>query len=254
MTWSEQIAHFQWLASAEEGDIDDYVARRRKLQESGDWQAIDHLGNESVHGFFGNGPAYSRRTVGSMAALLPAATAAYRVSVEGEYPLSTATLSVLDTVCLFEILGESVDASILAGLADLLGRVETSRKDESRAAHWHRGFTALAVCEPSVWRGVAGLMPGPLEFRAGAAFGPNVQGLLAHLAAAIEHRAPLNDVMPAWKTTLAVVERLVEVLELKYETLFWIARIVYHDIGGEPLGRVGERLYADVQQLAAAGL
>jgi hypothetical protein len=60
--------------------------------------------------------------------------------------------------------------------------------------------------------------------------------------------------MPAWKTTLAVVERLVDVLELEYETLFWMARIVYHDIGGEPLARAGARLYADVLQLAAAGL
>ena len=253
MSWSEQIAHFRWLASTEENDLGSYVARRRELHELGDWRAIDQLANESVHGFFGNGPAYSRRSVGSMAALLSAATAAYCAGVEGEYPLSTATLSVLDTVCFFEILGESVDASLLGGLAELLGRVETSRRDEWRAAHWQRGFTALAVREPSVWRSVAGLTPGPLEFRAGEAFGPNVQGFLAYLAAAIERRASLNDVIWAWKTTLAIVERLIDAHELKYETLYWVARLVYHDIGGEPLGRVGERLYADVQELAAAG-
>ena len=253
MSWSDQIAHFQWLASTEERDIDTYVARRRKLHDAGDWQAIDQLANESVHGFFGNGPAYSRKMVGSLAVFLPAATAAYRASVEGEYPLSTATLSVLDTVCFFEILGESVDARLLAGFADLLGRVETSRRDEWRAAHWQRGFTALAVREPSVWRSVAGLTPGPLDFRAGEAFGPNVQGFLAYLAAAIERRASLNDVMRAWKTALAIVERLIDAHELKYETLYWVARLVYHDIGGEPLGRVGERLYADVQELATAG-
>lgn len=90
-------------------------------------------------------------------------------------------------------------------------------------------------------------MPGPLSFSAGEAFGPNVQGVLAYLGAAIEHRAGLDAVLPAWRTLLAIAPELHDADQLRYPMLLWIARIVYHDIGGQPLGEVAERLYADVQ-------
>jgi len=146
-----------------------------------------------------------------------------------------------------------VDPALLARLAPLLGRIATSRRDD-RAEHWHRGFAALALNKPAVWRGIAGLPPGGLAFRRGESFGPNVQGLLGYLAAAVEHRAAVPDVMPAWKTLLAAFGALNGAGELDFETLFWVVRIVYHDLGGEPLGRTGELLWADLQEAAAAGL
>ena len=115
------------------------------------------------------------------------------------------------------------------------------------------GFIALALRVEPVWRGIAGLLPGPLSFSPGEAFGPNVQGLLGYLASALENRAELADVMSAWKTFLAITPDLTVAKQSSFQNLFWVARLVYHDIGGEPLGRVGERLYADVQELAAAG-
>lgn len=253
MFWNEQIEHFRWLASTEVAHREEYIQRRREQHDAGEWQAIDHLASEGLHGFFGNGPAYSHETIGAMASFLPAAVATYAEEVSGEQPLSTAALGVLDTVCMYELMGCAVDPALLARLAPLLGRVETSRHDD-RAKHWHRGFAALALKSAAVWRGIAGLAPGALTFSPGESFGPNVQGLLGYLAAAVEHRAAVADVEPAWKTLLAAFGALYDAGELDFEALFWIARVVYHDIGGEPLGRAGERLWADLQDVAAAGL
>ena len=130
-----------------------------------------------------------------MASFLPAAVATYAAETAGEQPLSTAALGVLDTVCMYELMGCAVDPALLARLARLLGRIETSRHDD-RAKHWHRGFAALALKQVGVWRGIAGLPPGPLAFSRGESFGPNVQGLLGYLAAAVEHRATVADVRP----------------------------------------------------------
>ena len=48
--------------------------------------------------------------------------------------------------------------------------------------------------------------------------------------------------MPAWKTYVAVTPQLSTAKQSSFENLFWVARLIYHDIAGEPLGRVGERL------------
>ena len=112
---------------------------------------------------------------------------------------------------------------------------------------------ALALGKEPVWRGIAGLMPGSLAFTPGESFGPNVQGLLRYLAAAIENHGHLEDVLSAWKTFLAIVPGLFNADQVNFESLFWIARIVYHDIGGESLGSAGDHLFADIQELAAAG-
>ena len=52
----------------------------------------------------------------------------------------------------------------------------------------------------------------------------------------------------------ATFDALWQAHELNFETLFWLARIVYHDIGGQSFERAGEQLFADVQELAASGL
>jgi hypothetical protein len=105
-----------------------------------------------------------------------------------------------------------------------------------------------------VWRSIAGLTPEAPPFTAGDTFGPNVQGLLAYLGAAIEMHADIAAVLPAWRTTLAVVPALSDAGEVTYSMLPWIARIVYHDIGGRPVGDVAATLYAGIQELVGAGM
>ena len=255
MTWSKQVAHFQRLAGSDsEEHLAKYISLKRAHHEAGIWNSIQYVVEHALPGFFGLGPEYSRRTVAPIYAFVPQAVSAYLKTVEGEYPLSTMPFELLDSTNFFALLGYSVPGEALTSLAQLLSRIETSRHDpESVSWHWQRGFMALALRKDPVWRGIAGLMPGPLAFTPGESFGPNVQGLLRYLAAATENRARVEDVMPAWKTFLAVFLSLYNARQVNFETLFWIARIVYHDIGGESLGSAGDHLFADIQELAAAG-
>ncbi len=41
---------------------------------------------------------------------------------------------------------------------------------------------------------------------------------------------------------------------MMHSMLPWIARIVYHDMGGRPVGEVAATLYADIQELVSAGM
>ena len=256
MTWQKQVAHFQWLVGRDTDEQHaEYLAMKRASHDAGAWNAIYNVIADALCGFIGFGPDYSRRTIGPIHAFVENAVTAYLKTVEGEYPLSTMPFELLDSTNFFELLGYPIPSDALTSLAPLLSRIETNRHDpEFVAWHWQRGFMALALRKDPVWRGIAGLMPGALAFTPGESFGPNVQGLLRYLAAAIENRARLEDVLPAWKTFLAVVPSLYNADQVNFETLFWIARIVYHDIGGEPLGSAGDHLFADIQELAAAGL
>lgn len=256
MTWSEQIEHFRKLVGSdtEESHVE-YVESKRALHREKAWQAIDNIVADGSVQFFAHGPEHVRRVLGPIAAFVPNAVATYLREVEGDYDLSTTTLELFDSTNFFEVLGCDVRRDTLAALAPLLPRILTKRKDADLAwRHWEKGFVALAVRQLPVWRGIAGIPAAPLPFLPGEAFGPNIQAILAYLGAAIEHRSPLDAILPAWRTLLAIAPQLRSASQLRYSTLFWIARIVYHDIGGEPLGEVAERLYADVQALVAAGM
>lgn len=253
MTWSKQIAHFQRLVGRDtDEDHARYLAMKRDLHEGGAWTAIDNITADGLRGFIGFGPEYARRTVGPIHAFILDGVSAFLKTVEGEGPLSAMTFEVLDSTNFFELLGYPIPSEVMVSLAPLVSRIETNRTDDPDW-HWQRGFIALALKQDPVWRGIAGLMPGPLAFTPGEAFGPNVQGLLSYLAAAIEHRARIDDVMPAWKTFLAIFMGLFNADQVNFDTLFWVARIVYHDIAGRTLGQAGDQLYADIQEVAAAG-
>lgn len=256
MTWSKQVAHFQDLVGhrTEERHAK-FLAMKRASHEAGDWNAIYNIVGGGLCGFIGFGPEYSRRTLGPIHTFVENAIPAFLNTVEGDGPLSTLPFEMLDSTNFFELLGYPIPREALASMAPLLSRIDTSRNNpEFVSWHWQRGFIALALRQDPVWRGIAGLMPGPLAFTPGESFGPNVQGLLGYLAAAIENHARLEDVLPGWKTFLAIVPGLFNADQVNFETLFWIARIVYHDIGGQSLGSAGDHLFADIQELAAAGL
>jgi hypothetical protein len=254
MSWTELVAHFQRGAGRHtDADHARFIEPRREMHARGAWQAIDNVIDGAMRGFIAFGPDYSRRRQGPLHAYVVDSVATYLLTVEGEYPLSTMPFELADSANFFQILGYPIEDSVLASLAPLLARIETNRR-EHPAWHWHRGFMALALHVGPVWQGIAGLTPGALSFSAGATFGPNVQGLLAYLGAAVETHANLEAVIPAWKTTLAVFPTLRDAHEVTYSMLPWIARIVYHDIGGLPVGEVAATLYADIRELVSAGM
>ena len=238
MTWSEQIAHFQWPPP-----------RRRPISMASSRPVAKFMRaalashrppsvSMSVDGVLCFRTGYSRRRLARWHAF--SRRRRRRIAhVEGEYPLSTRPSCSRIPCASSEILGYPIADSVLMSLAPLLGRVETNRR-EHPAWHWHRGFIALAL----LWARVAGHR----RTDAGCAGVHRRRDLRPERARTarvprgrFETHASLEAVIPAWKTTLAVFPTLGDAHEVTYSMLPWIARIVYHDIGGEPLGRVGEQ-------------
>ena len=78
----------------------------------------------------------------------------------------------------------------------------------------------------------------------------NLQGLLAYLAGAVEYGAAEVDVIPAWEDLLTSYPTLRDAKSIDQGTLLWIARTVFHRIGGHPVGEVAQRLHDSAWRLA----
>ncbi len=146
----------------------------------------------------------------------------------------------------------------------LLGlRTYPSGLDPDRRWHFARAFAGVALGVREIYRGPAAadveldeLMP----FTPGVLYGNNPQALLAHLAAGAENRAPIADVWPAFREVVHNFPYHEEVGDFDGACLFWIARIVHHQIGGQPLGQTADWLsrhfnaWADGRELPPVGV
>ncbi|BAH40465.1 MAG TPA: hypothetical protein DGD08_04765 [Gemmatimonas aurantiaca] len=103
---------------------------------------------------------------------------------------------------------------------------------------------AAAACrQVSLVPSVFGLAALP-TFTPGATFGFNVQGFALHIAAAIESRAPYEDVEMAWLDFVHGFPIKLDTGTLDWPALLWAARAVYATIGGIPVAEVGDELHA----------
>lgn len=137
-------------------------------------------------------------------------------------------------------------------LADRLSRIQT-HPEHGPKWHYARGFAALALGVRAVYRPLAGvLLDAPLEFTTGELVGFNNQALLRHLAAAVESDASFEDVRPAWSEFVRRMDSEEETGTLGAGSLFWVGRIVWHQIGGEPLGSVGDFVHRSFVEAAEA--
>ena len=99
------------------------------------------------------------------------------------------------------------------------------------------------------YRTLAGAEPtAPLTATPSEAFGGNLQGLLCHLAGAIESGAGEGAVEPAWRDFVANLRRHESSHQADRATPFWVARVVHHRIGGAPLGGVAQWLHEQIQR------
>ncbi|MEJ7600091.1 MAG: hypothetical protein WKG01_19440, partial [Kofleriaceae bacterium] len=109
-------------------------------------------------------------------------------------------------------------------------------------------FAALALDVRKLYRTLGGEEPNqPLKLEPSRGFGGNVQGLLRHFGAAVEHRAGFAAIEPAWRDLVDNLERHEQSGQLRRATLFWIARVVHHRIGGAPLGEVAQWLHEQIR-------
>lgn len=146
-----------------------------------------------------------------------------------------------------------------------LSRVRVSRDDDRVYYYWTTGFAALAIDDRGTYAkicGFTGEVPqkpdpsypkeprGRFSFRPGLTFQCDVQGLLLYLAGAVEQRATFKDVEPAWEDLLWNYPVLRASRSLDPAALLWIARIVFHKVGGCRLGAVAQRLHDSAWTLA----
>jgi hypothetical protein len=136
-------------------------------------------------------------------------------------------------------------------LSGRLSRIET-HPEHGPTSHYARGFAALALGVRSVYRPIAGLgVDDRLAFTRHELVGYNNQALLRHLAGAVEQRATLDDVRPAWSELVHRMDSEEKTGTLDGGCLFWVGRIVWHLIAGNALGSVADFVHRSFVDAAA---
>jgi hypothetical protein len=143
-----------------------------------------------------------------------------------------------------------------------LAKIPTQPAHGGGPLHVAKALAAVALGLPEVYRPLAGLdldhaSWGPVA--EGALHAPRAQGLVAHLARAVERGASLAEVWPAFERFMVALPIEQGCNTFDGAGLFWAARIVHHQIGGQPVGTTAAWLqrhlhaWADGVQLPPLG-
>lgn len=167
--------------------------------------------------------------------------------------LGWSRMPLVDEVGVFVAMGAPGTEQMPARAATCLPSIGTSRNDDHVYCHWNRGLAALALGVPAIYRPISGHeMHARLRFVPGARFELNIQGLLGHLAAAVEQRAALADCEPAWHDLLLNFRVLQRANMLSSASLVWIAWILHHCLAGQPIASTADYLQASVAGVVSA--
>jgi hypothetical protein len=124
-------------------------------------------------------------------------------------------------------------------------RIIAKRNDLDTTTYWNKGFAALALGDQATYLQYCDK---PLELEPGATYEHNLRGFITMLAAAVETKASVNAVLPAYNEVLDLYSTFHSASTLDEYSLLWIARIVHHNLGGVPLGKVAAKLHDDLWQ------
>jgi hypothetical protein len=257
MTWFELSAHInkgyklgEYLTTF----LPRFTARQLDLHQRGDWKAAELLGEIISEMLIVRTPDFVRSQFAPLRHVVPPGVAAYLASLPPEGEISPVLFELSSSTCAYEALGFEVPPTVLASFRPYLARI-TYQRDHPKAWHWTKGITALALDERAVWAPIAGVAPdGPVPFAKGETFGSNMQGLLAHLAGARLAGASLQEVLPAWRSFLTLAEPMLQSRQIDKPVVLWVARFVFHHIGGAPLPTVATMYHEEIERLAAVGL
>ena len=254
MTWTEARKHADKQLDGFELELFQKVVPQRLEQfRDGSATAVDQLAFPLAWMLTMRGAALVRRELEPIKHILPQSVAAFVQSCAGTYTLSAMLLEYANVTNIFEIVDLDVPPEVLNSFRSLILRVETDRNDIA-GDHWCKGLLSLALNERRGWAPIAGLAPShDVPFVPRAIFEFNMQGLIGHLGGAMSSGAPLADVLPAWHQFMGVAIMLRKVRQIDDQVILWVARVVFHHIGREPLGTVGDRVFEEINRLVAAG-
>ena len=254
MTWTAVRQHYDKLLDRYELQLfRDLVPRHLELFREGSAAAADQLAFSLSLMLIARGPAFVRRELEPLKHILPQSVAAYIRDCAGNHTLSSMLLEYAVATNIFEIVGLDVPREVLESFRPLLVRVATDQ-DDIPEHHWIKALVALSLGERLGWIAIAGFRPTEdVPFVPRATFEFNVQGLIAHLGGAILSGATLDDVLPAWHQFMALAVTLRKVRQVDNQVIFWVARVVFHHIGKQPLSTVADCVFEKINQLVAAG-
>jgi hypothetical protein len=222
-----------------------YVAQIAKSDELDPMIATNRLSGTTPVAAAIAAPDTLAKVASSLAQLIDRSAAAEAVKHRERMPAGTSTL--LDLSNAVECVGGVLSGATVATFRSWLPIIKVDRDDEFQHWYWNVGFAALALDEQITYRRFAGVaIDADLGFRPGALHGFNLQGVVRHLAGAVEGRAGVAAIEPAWREILTNYEIQRSAGTIHASTLLWIARIVYHRIGGRPLAAVARCLHDEV--------
>jgi hypothetical protein len=254
MTWTAVRQHTN-------AQIDDFqlelfrqlIPQRLEQFRQGSAAAVDRLAFSLAAMLIARGSAFVRSELQPIKHILPQSIAAYTQQCGGDQTLSQMLLEYADVTNIFEIVGIDVPPAVMLSFRPLILRVATDHRDIPER-HWTKGLVSLALNERLGWAPLAGLLPTEeVPFAPHATFGPNVQGLIGHLGGAMLSGAALDDVLPAWRDFLRFAVPLMKAHQIDHQVVLWAARVVFHHIGKQPLGSVGDRVFEEIDRIVASG-
>jgi hypothetical protein len=254
MTWTAAREHYEKLLGRYKLKLfRDLVPQHLEQFSQGSAAATDQLAFSLALMLISHGPAFVRSELEPLKHILRQSVSTYLQGCAGTDTLSSMLLEYANTTNVFEIVGLDVPQEVLASLRPFLVRVETDHRDMP-GRHWTKALLSIALGERLGWVAIAGFLPTQdVPFVSRATFEFNMQGLIAHLGGALLTGATLGDVLPAWRQFMVVAVTLMDVRQIDEQVILWVARVVFHHIGRQPLGTVGDRVFEEVNRLVAAG-
>jgi len=191
--------------------------------------------------------------MGPVAPVVDRAIAAANAAAPADQSIGIQVIPMMHLANALECTGVPVTAATIATMRRWLPRIGAKRDDAMAHWYWSVGFAALALDDKPTYRRIAGLdTNAPLAVTPGETVGFNLQGLLRHLAGAVEHDAGAAAIAPAWDELIDNFATHWSADSANEGTLLWMARCVYHRIGKHPLGSVAARLRDDLARRASA--
>lgn len=112
----------------------------------------------------------------------------------------------------------------------------------------------LALAVAPVWTRYAGTAYAPDElFEGGRTFGADRPSLVAYLGQASAVGAALKDVLPAWTEFVTQYPMLAAARFATDRSLLLLGRVVFHNVGAQPLDDVAGWVHGELNDAAAAG-